>query len=130
MTLNEIITKYAGQKHVRGSVDCNLMVLELHDPDVYEVMANEYTDLANGVQRSKSKLGVVSMRQFLKKNPNYIRISPDQQKQGDIVVFHKGFNCYLSLEDKWFGVNQEDHFGFMPVCDHNDSNYLVFRRSK
>jgi hypothetical protein len=70
------------------------------------------------------------MRQFLKKSPNYTRITPDQQRQGDVVVFHKGFNCYISLGDKWFGVNQEDHFGFMPVVNHNDNNYLVFRRSK
>lgn len=130
MTLNEIITKYMGQKHVRGSVDCNLMVLELHEPDTYQVMVNEYTDLVNGVQRSKSKLGVVSMRQFLKKHPAYERISPDQQKQGDVVVFHKGFNCYLSLGDKWFGVNQEDRFGFMPICGYEPDAYLVFRRSK
>tara|TARA_Y100001973_G_scaffold94033_1_gene145586 strand:- start:68 stop:400 length:333 start_codon:yes stop_codon:yes gene_type:complete len=109
-------------------MDCNLMVLELHEPEYYKQMHEEYDGLVNGVQQSRKVAGVVSMRQFLRKNSNYKRIIPAYQRQGDVVVFPKGFNCYLSLGDKWFGVCHNDTFGFMPLCGHDPDSYLVFRK--
>lgn len=126
--LSEIICKYNGKSHKRGTVDCNLMVFELYDPKAYSLMYNEYQGIVDGVQHAKKVLNVRSVREYLKKNPNFQLINSNFQQKGDVVVFPKGFNCYLSLGDKWFGVCSGDKFGLRSYRDFKAEDYLVFRR--
>lgn len=126
--LREVLKKYNRAAHKRGSVDCNLMIFELYEPEAYALMYLEYQGIVDGVQRAKKVLNVRSVREFLKKSDNWQQVDSLQQKKGDVVVFPTGFNCYLSLGDKWFGVCADDRFGLRSFSDFPADQYIVFRR--
>ena len=127
LSLRDIVTKYKGKQHIRGDTDCNLMFLEYHEPSIFEQMHLTYTDLIGGMAQAKKLLNVRSVRGFLKKN-KYKQIHPNFQQAGDVVVFPAGFNVYLSLGDKWFGVGHDDTFQALPKPIEKSPTYLVFRK--
>lgn len=127
LSLRDIVNKYKGKEHVRGDTDCNLMFIEYCEPHLYNRMHLTYTDIAGGMAQAKRLLNVRSVRGFLKKS-KYKRIHPNFQVAGDVVVFPKGFNVYLSLGDKWFGVGHDDTFQVLRKPEEESPTYLVFRK--
>lgn len=126
-SITDLLREHKGKAHIRGDRDCNLLFCALNEPEHYHKLRHEYTGIADGVKAAHRILGVKSVRHFLRKN-NYIPIDPNFQILGDTVVFNKGHNVFISLGNKWFGVNKDDLFGLVDMHDYVVESYQVYRK--
>lgn len=126
MTPHEIIEDYNGQPHVRGTVDCNLLFLKIHEPEIYEKMYKRYSTIVGGVRSARKYTGYTSIKDVLDNSGNYVKIDKYHQLPMDVVVFDDRHDVYISLGNKFFGVNDQDIFSVFPMTGYED--YHVYRK--
>ncbi len=122
------IGEYNGQNHVRGTVDCNLLFLQIHEPEMYDKLYGKYSTIIGGVRSAKRIIGYRSVRAILDECGRYEQIDPLKQLPMDIVVFEGRHDVYMSLGNKFFGVNEKDKFSIIQM--HNYTEYLVYRKKE
>ncbi len=126
MDLMQIINKYNNEIHVRGTIDCNLLFLEVHEPELYTAMYGKYKTIVGGVRAAKKHTGFRSIKDVLDHSGRYEIIEPNYQNSGDVVAFDDGHDIYISLGRYWFGVDLNDTFSIVPK--HTDRPYTIYRR--
>jgi hypothetical protein len=124
---NDIIREHDGKEHIRGTRDCNLLFFKINEPDMFDALYQQYDGIIKGVKAGKRIFGCSSLRNFLKKN-NYTEVPANFQREGDIIAFKKGHNTYISLGNKWFGVQINEKFGVVNRYHYTNDQYLVFRK--
>jgi hypothetical protein len=124
----KIIDRYNNQKHVRGSVDCQLLILEIFEPEMHDAFINRYKTLVGAVRVAKKIFGVISLEEYLSTSEKYKIIESNFQQPLDIVVFHDRHDSYISLGDYWFGVNSNDTFTMQSKSGYDKNDYKIFRR--
>ena len=122
------IREYNGQPHVRGTVDCNLLFLKIFEPEKHERFVGRYKTIIGGVRVSKSEFGYPSILQYLIESSDYEEIDSNFHCEFDIVAFHDRHDLFISLGDKWFGVNKNDSFSTIKCNGYDSKDYTVFRK--
>ena len=95
--LRSIIEKYNNKTRICGDVDCNMMVLELHEPESFKLLHKKYTSKRAGAKLAKEIFGYASIATFLKRNPEYEKIPRQFARAGDIGVVREKQCTYLHL---------------------------------
>lgn len=124
----EAIREYDKQPHVRGTVDCNLLFLKIFEPEKHDLFVGRYKTITGGVRVSKKEFGHPSVIHYLRESDDYKEINPNFQMEFDIVVFHDRHDLFISLGDKWFGVNDQDSFSLINKDLYSIDDYTIFRR--
>lgn len=101
--LKYIVNKYNNKERICGDIDCNMMVLELYEPELYTKLHNRYKTIRGGLTLSKKELGYKSIQDFLEKSDNYIPILNSFARLGDIGVLDK-HHTFIHLGNYVFGV--------------------------
>ena len=126
MQLHQIIRKYNNEMHVRGTMDSNLLFLEVHEPEFYNKILGKYKTIVGGCRVAKKHTGFISIRDVLDNSGRYEIIEPHYQTNGDIVTFDDGHDIYISLGKHWFGVDLNDTFSV--VAKHAERPNTIYRR--
>ncbi|MCQ9070508.1 DUF6950 family protein [Vibrio alginolyticus] len=124
----EVIEDYKDEEHVRGTRDCNLLVLKLFDEENYKKMKGHYTTIRGGVRVSKRVYGVRSMYEYLQKNESFVEVPKGFERPLDVIAFRESHNIYISLGTKWFGVTEGEYFGFVSPEAYSQEDYVIYRK--
>ena len=128
VTASKIIDKYNNQPHIRGSIDCNLLILELFDKSKFDRFVGRYKTLTGAIRVARKEFGVSSIYEMLSTESTYEPIDCNFQQPLDIVSFHGCHDVFISLGDKWFGVDDNDIFSVISKDNYNNKDYTIFRR--
>ena len=116
-----------GQKHIQGQNDCNMIFMDLHEPQLAKKMRGNYKSIREGCVLAKKLTGYASVRTFLKYNNDYEEIKPFCDVAGDVVVFNKSHDVYISCGKNWFGyLGEEQILGVAFKRDYK--NYKIYRK--
>lgn len=126
---SEIIDEYNYQEHIRGTVDCNLLFMKLHEPEMYEKFHGRYKTITGGIRVGRKLFGFSSIKEVLE-NGNYDIIDPNFQQPLDIIAFHNRHDIYVSLGNMWFGVDENNHFSIVSKVGYNSTDFTVYRKGK
>lgn len=124
----EIIEEYKGKKHIRGKVDCNLLILKLFDLENHDKMYGRYSTIRGGIRVSNKVYGVSSIYEYLQKNEAFREVPRGFQRPFDVVAFKDTHNVYVCLGKYWFGVGKDDIFSFVSPLDYKKEGYVVYRK--
>ncbi|HAT8542821.1 hypothetical protein [Vibrio vulnificus] len=125
----EVIKEFRGHKHVRGRRDCNLMILKIFDEENYYKMLGRYSTIKGGVKASLRVYGVRSLGEYLE-SEGFSIIPNGFELPLDVIVFKNKHNVYLNLGTYWFGVNDQEVFGFVSPKNYKREDYLIFRKGE
>ncbi len=125
-----IVDEYNNQPLIRGTTDCNLLFLKLHEPEKHDKIKGRYKTLIGGVRVARKIFGNTSIHQYLKESNEYIEVHPNFQLPLDVVAYKSRHDICISLGDKWFGVDESDTFSIVPSNASVDDNYTIFRKVK
>jgi len=128
LSASKIINRYNNQLHIRGTTDCNLLVLELFDKTKFEKFKGRYKTLTGAVRVARKEFGVSSVFEMLNSEDIYKTVDCNFQQPLDIVTFHDCHDVFISLGDKWFGVNDDNIFSIISKDKYNEEDYTIFRR--
>ena len=123
-----IIDDYNNRPHVRGDVDCNLLFLKIHEPEKFEEFHNRYKTIIGGVRVSRKIFGVSSIKEYLDTCGDYEIVRPNFQRPLDVIVFKDQHDLFVSLGNKWFGVDDSDTFSIVQKSRYNPENYTIYRK--
>ena len=125
-----VVEDYMNHEHIRGTVDCNLMILKIFEPENYAKMVGKYNTIIGGVRVSNKTFGVKSLAEWLKGNDDYIVVKNGFQTKLDIIVFEDRHDIFLNLGTKWFGVKNDNVFGFVDNSVYDKDDYIIYRKVK
>ncbi len=123
--------KLKGQKHNQGINDCNMLFMEMHEPELADKMRGKYSTIKEGCKLAKELTGYSSVRTFLKKSDDYIEIDKYCDIAGDVIVFTKSHDVYISLGRHWFGYLESESGRHLGVAFKNNyCRYKIYRKVK
>ncbi|HAV1497978.1 TPA: hypothetical protein JG855_002068 [Vibrio parahaemolyticus] len=120
-----ILATYRNKERVCGQIDCNLLVLELFEPEMFEQLVGRYTTTRGGARVANKLFGFKSIRDFLTTNKNYEQRTFNEISFGDIIV--TGIDVMVCVGTYAFGVSTNHRFEMMKLS--NKKNQLIFRRT-
>jgi len=132
MNLSAIVQKYNNKERICGSVDCNLMILELYEPKMYTALVDQYSTIKEGIKKAKKLVGYRSIKEILEKSGNYEKVPNGFSSVGDIgctldsncTFLHLG-NCVFLVQT----INDKEIFTVLDTIKI-DKNKTVFYRRK
>lgn len=124
--IRSVLSDYNNKPFVYGERDCNLLILDLYEPEISGKIKNKYSTLRGGLKLSKKVIGTYSLKGYLEEH--YTEIHPSCVMDGDIVYANKKFTFMLNMGDRYFGITQ-DVFNFIPKTRFDQTNYKFYRRA-
>ncbi|MBE5156670.1 hypothetical protein HJ044_04870 [Vibrio parahaemolyticus] len=125
LRFKKILATYRNKERVCGFVDCNLLMLELFEPEMFEQLYGRYTTTRGGARVANRMFGYKSIRDFLLNNENYEQRSFSEIGFGDIIVV--GIDVLICVGTHAFGVSTNNRFELMKLSNHK--NQIIFRRT-
>jgi hypothetical protein len=130
--IKDIVDKYNNQPRSCGDIDCNMMILELYEPEAFLALHKKYKTLIGGARKAKALFGYPSILEFVKNNENYISISPSFAKLGDIGTIVDKHCTFLHLGRSYLSItldeNKNEVFRIVPKLAIELTNCKFFRR--
>lgn len=80
-----IMREYNHQELVYGQLDCNLVVLEIYEPEKYKKLIGRYKTVIGGARVANKEFGYSRIDDYMEENPSYIRVEPNFVQFGDII---------------------------------------------
>ncbi|HCH6797430.1 TPA: hypothetical protein NK990_003877 [Vibrio parahaemolyticus] len=125
VTIKKVLKRYRNKKLVYGELDCNLMFLEIFEPELFEIMHGRYTTTMGGARVAKKETGHSSIKSLVEASDKYTQKSFNAVSAGDILIngMHVAIclgHYTFNLEDDTFKLIETKHF----------SNCLVFSREQ
>lgn len=111
LKLTTHLKRYRGSKLEFGVVDCNLIWLELYEPDIYEIMKGRYTTQIGGPRVAKREVGHKTIGEFVAADEKYSNIPREFMSIGDFCT--DGVNVSICVGPKSF-VLLDDTFQIVP----------------
>lgn len=123
--------KYRGQELKYGTVDCNLVILETIDPEIYKTMYGRYKTILGGARQAKKLTGFKTLPEYIRAREDFVEVSPDFATIGDI-----GFQKFtgevpatiIHLGDSIFGINEDGVFSILPL-NNSVYGFQFYRRT-
>jgi len=132
LKIRQLINKYNNKERVCGSLDCILMILELHEPEFFDKLDGQFDSIPSGVKAAKKHIGYTSIKDILESNPDkYYSVPPKFAKIGDIGLVKDSYCVFLHLGDKLFGVRDKEDKQIFMISDLNvidEDNHSFYRR--
>lgn len=100
--INKILKRYRKKQLVYGELDCNLMFLEIFEPELFEIMTDRYTTTMGGARVAKKETGYSSIKSFVENSDKYIQKSFNSIKAGDVLI--NGLHVAICLGHYTFGL--------------------------
>ena len=72
--IKDIVKKYNNQPRSCGDIDCNMMILELYEPEAFLALHKKYKTLMGGARKAKKIFGYSSILEFVRNDENYMSI--------------------------------------------------------
>lgn len=122
----QIVRKYNNKERVCGSVDCNLMILEIYEPDEFNKLVDKYDNVKDGIRVAKEYTGYRSIHEYLAKSDKYKEIPTKSARFGDIGIVKEKQCTFLHLGKSLFGVQNIEGvevFGLGNVIQSDDYSY-------
>jgi len=104
-TMIKTLSGYRGKTHQYGKYCCNLMFLEVYEPEMYEIIKGRYTTAIGGARVARKEFGYSSIEQFIESSDNYEEIPPEFASLGDVFV--SGSHVSMCLGYKTFGMTND-----------------------
>lgn len=125
----QTVRKYNNKKRECGFVDCNMMILEIYEPQYYDLMYGTYTNIKDGIRKAKELTGYRSITEFVKQSDNYIKVTQDAARFGDIGIIKDKSCTFIHLGKTLFGVQKiNEREIFMQVDKFHTEEYEYYRR--
>ncbi|PHS21997.1 MAG: hypothetical protein COA84_14035 [Robiginitomaculum sp.] len=99
------LSKYRGKTHEYGSCCCSLIFLEVHEPEMYEIIKGRYTTAIGGARVAKKELGYSSISEFIEQSESYTEIPAAFASFGDVFV--SGLHTSICLGEKTLGMTND-----------------------
>lgn len=114
------MSKYRGHEHSFGDKCCNLLFLEVFEPDWYEQLKGKYTSALSGSRLAKKVTGYTSISQLVE-GDGYIEV--DWPTTGDVFVH--GMNTAIVYGSKALAL-KDNKFTMLSVDKFN--GYKIYRK--
>jgi len=129
--MRNIVNKYNNKERICGEIDCNLMILELHEPEYYNKLQHKYSTIKQGIKQAKKITGYRSINELVTKSDRYQEIPFNFCIAGDVGIF-VGTNCViLHLGTELFmikDINNKEIFSIMNIRSIDPDLYKFYRR--
>lgn len=110
-----------------GNNDCNLMVLEMFEPEIYKKFLGRYKTLIGGARVAKKEFGFGRLDDYLSQSKEYTQIPKPFITFGDIICSDVGRVVMISTSNnRAFAIDQNDIFRECTISIPD--NYKIFRR--
>jgi hypothetical protein len=86
LRIKQILAVYRNEKFEYGIRDCNLMMLEIHEPNMFEQLVNRYSTARGGARVANKIFGHRSIQSFIVNNNNYQPKRFDEISFGDVIL--------------------------------------------
>ncbi len=94
-------------------------------------MKGNYSTIKEGCRLAKDLTGYASVRTFLKHSDNYVEVNKHCDIAGDVIVFTRSHDVYISLGRNWFGYLERDGDRYLGVAFKNNyCKYKIYRKVK
>lgn len=100
--INQILKRYRKQQLVYGELDCNLMFLEIYEPELFELLSDRYTTTMGGARVAKKETGYSSIKSFIENSDKYVQKSFNSIAAGDVLI--NGLHVAICLGNYTFGL--------------------------
>lgn len=128
--LIEITEAYNGKSRICGDIDCNLMVLYVYEPEIFQSLHKKFDSIEKGVKLSMKLTGYKSVQDLLINSDRYQEIPPQFASTGDIGVNINAHCCFLFVGSKIFGAQEQPDGSviFLGLNAKSNDNHKIFRR--
>ena len=128
-TIIDTVRLYNGKPRVCGSLDCNLMILQIYEPYEYELLKDTYSTIKEGIRVAKQITGYRSIREYVQKSDKYILVPSKNARFGDIGFVDDAPCTFIHLGTSLFGVENKNN---KEIFRNNkityNTNYTFYRR--
>lgn len=121
-----IIDKYRNEEYVCGVVDCNLLVLELHEPDKLPRLVGRFKTVRGGIRVARKEFGYSSIYEYVV--DNYDRVDVNFERAFDVGVHPDHPDIIIHLGEFIFKVDKDKRFKMVRLSNLDISEYRFFRR--
>lgn len=125
--IHEVVNKYNGKERICGLVDCNMMILEIYEPELFKLLHGKYNTIEEGFLLSKSLTDYKSIKSMLRIKPDYHKVNQYSASFGTIITTKKEPCTALHLGNTIFAVIN-NKFGFAGLNMVNDEHNNFYRR--
>ncbi len=108
LKIKKIIERYNNQPRTCGDVDCNMMILELYEPEAYVKIHKHYKTIMGGARKAKQLFGFASILEFIRHDENYEAIPPKFAMLGDIGAIKDEHCTFLHLGNSYLAITTDD----------------------
>lgn len=126
--IKNIVREYNNKSLDYGTRDCNLMILDIYEPDKADTLRGTYDDVISGLKQSKKLLGYDNLQDILE-SKDYEIIPTKFAAFGDIGKAPSPNTFVLHLGASIFAINEDDIFTNNPTKSLNIDDYIFYRRS-
>ncbi|EHR0226988.1 hypothetical protein KS670_002527 [Vibrio parahaemolyticus] len=123
VAINTVLRRYRNKKLVYGELDCNLMFLEIFEPELFKIMQGRYTTTRGGARVAKKETGHASVKSFVIVSDKYKQKSFNAISAGDILI--NGLHVAICLGHYTFNLDGEV---FKLIETRHFKHCLVFSR--
>jgi hypothetical protein len=132
LKIKDIVEKYNNQPRSCGDIDCNMMILELYEPEAFLALHKNYKTLIGGARKAKKLFGYPSILEFVRNSENYISIPSSFARLGDIGTIVDKHCTFLHLGSSFLSItldqNKNEVFRIVPKTGIKLTNCKFFRR--
>lgn len=125
----DIISKYNNKEIKLGSIDCNLVFLEIFEKEFYNKIVYKYDDERSGAKIAKKETGYSSIYSLITKNEIYKETNKNLINKGSFFINKKDkLHVSICIGDKVL-ASLNGRFKLFPVSIFlNDDKYVMYQK--
>lgn len=125
--LKYIINKYNNKERICGEIDCNLMILELYEPEYYNKLKGNYSTIKQGIKLAKKTIGYRSIKEIMDKSGKYTEIPYNFCVAGDVGVVMNSNCTFLHLGKELFIIKDIKNKEIFKIIDKNSITHDMYK---
>lgn len=111
--INEIIKKYRNKPLEYGTCDCNLLFMEIYEPEHFKTLFQRYTTIRGGHRVAKKETGFGTVLEFVEASTDYTEKPFDFAGFGDVLI--NGNEVAICLGTHVFSYEKDGVFTLRPL---------------
>lgn len=115
LKMKNLLKPFLGKELKYGYIDCNLLFLLLHEPEVAYILRGRYTTIMGGCRVAKKETGYSTVRQLMEESKNYTEVNTRMYSTGDIMVFDDCHEIGLVTGHNYYGFDEDQVYCVRPM---------------